>query len=238
MVINESASRALNLKVGDKAKPLRVDSIEFTIRGIVKDFNHTSLHQAVAPLAFLHPKELQSYRFFSFRLTPGNLVESVSALEQKWHDVFPDDPFDYAFMEDRLADLYKSELKLRKASTLGTGIMTVIVIVGLLGMVSLSVSRRIKEIGVRKVLGASVWSILTLFSVEYVKIIIVAVVVAIPLAWYGTDTWLEGFAFRINLSWWLFAVPGAALLTIALTVVLITARRAAVANPVDSLRVE
>ncbi len=238
LVINEAASKALNLHVGDKAKVLLSDTIEFTVKGIVKNFNHTSLREAVGPMCFLHPNEVLAYRFFSFRLQPGNIIESVSALEHKWREVFPDDPFDYAFMEDRLADLYKSELKLRKAASLGTGIMTIIVCVGLLGIVSLSVSRRTKEIGVRKVLGASVWSILFLFSKEYMIIVLVALVIAVPFAWYGVDTWLQGFAFRVDLSWWLFALPGLALLTVALAVVMIIARRAAASKPVDSLRVE
>jgi putative ABC transport system permease protein len=238
IVLNETASKTLGVGVGDKITPLWSDSATYNIKGIVRDFNVTSLHQAVKPMAFIHLNQLQDYRFMSFRVNPGNVVEAVAAVEHKWREVFPDDPFDYAFMEDRLADLYKSELQLKKATAVGTGVMTVIVIVGVLGMVSLAVSRRFKEIGIRKALGASVWNILRLFSIEYVKIIVLSVILAIPFAWFGISKWLEGFAFRVGLTWWMFAIPGIVLMLIALLVVGVSARKAAVSNPVDALRVE
>ena len=238
IVLNETASKSLGVGVGGRLIALFSDSVYFTVKGIVKDFNYNSLHQAVRPMGFIHTNESFMYRFFSFKVNPGNVVESVNAVEKKWHEVFPDDPFDYAFMEDRLSALYKSEVQLKKASTVGTGVMTVIVIVGVLGMVSLAVSRRFKEIGIRKALGASVWNILRLFSVEYVKIIVLSAVLAIPIAWFGVSRWLEGFALRVGLSWWMFAIPGVLLMAIALFVVIVGARKAAVSNPVDALRVE
>jgi putative ABC transport system permease protein len=238
VVLNETASKALGVGVGDKLIPLFSDTVNFTVKGIVKDFNYNSLHQAVKPMGFLHTNQDQTYRFFSFKVSPGNVVETVTAVERKWREVFPDDPFDYAFMEDRLTALYKSEVQLKKATAVGTGVMTVIVIVGVLGMVSLAITRRFKEIGIRKALGASVWNILRLFSIEYVRIIVLSVVLAIPVAWFGISKWLEGFALRIGLTWWMFAVPGLVLMIIALFVVTFSARKAAVSNPVDSLRVE
>ena len=238
VVLNQSASKALGVGVGDKIIPLFSDTVNFTVKGIVKNFNYNSLHQAVKPMGFLHTSQDQKYRFFSFKVTPGNVVEAVTAVERKWREVFPDDPFDYALMEDRLTALYKSEVQLKKATAVGTGVMTVIVIVGVLGMVSLAVTRRFKEIGIRKALGASVWNILRLFSIEYVRIIVLSVVLAIPIAWFGISKWLEGFALRIGLTWWMFAIPGLVLMLIALFVVTFSARKAAVSNPVDSLRVE
>lgn len=238
LVLNQTAANALGVGVGDKLIPLFSDTVNFTVKGIVKDFNFNSLHETVKPMGFVHNKQDQTYRFFSFRVNPGNVVESVNAVERKWREVFPDDPFDYAFMEDRLASLYKSEVQLKKASSVGTGVMTVIVVVGVLGMVSLAVSRRFKEIGIRKALGASVWNILRLFSIEYIRIIVLSIVLAIPFAWFGVSRWLEGFALRVGLSWWMFAVPGLVLMAVALFVVVVSVRKTAISNPVDALRVE
>lgn len=238
LVLNQTAAKALGVGLGDKLIPLFSDTVKFTVKGIVKDFNFNSLHEAVKPMGFLHNKQNNSYRFFSFRVSPGDVVESVNAVEGKWHEVFPDDPFDYAFMEDRLASLYKTEVQLKKATAVGTGVMAVIVIVGVLGMVSLAVSRRFKEIGIRKALGASVWNILRLFSMEYIRMIVLSIVLAIPFAWFGVNRWLEGFALRVGLSWWMFALPGVVLMAIALCVVVAGVRKTAASNPVDALRVE
>ncbi|MEI9920323.1 MAG: ABC transporter permease [Bacteroidota bacterium] len=238
IVINESAAKALHVGVGDRVKSLFSDTVVYKIKGIVNDYTESSMRSQRSPMMFFHPRQALSYRYLSFRLKPGDIQESVTALEQKWHDVFPEDPFDYAFMDDRVAALYRTELQLQKAAGIGTGVMAVIVVIGLLGMVSLAVSRRVKEIGVRKVLGASVWSILKLFSKEYVTIITVSFALAIPLAWLEVDNWLQAFAFRIDLQWWMFALPGAVLLILALSVISFTTRKAAVSNPVDALRSE
>jgi putative ABC transport system permease protein len=238
VVLNETASKALGVGVGDKVTPLWSDSAVFNVKGIVKDFNFSSLHQGVKPMAFYHLKQLQDYRFMSFRVNPGNVVETVAGVERKWREVFPDDPFDYAFMDDRLTALYKSEIQLKKATAAGTGVMTVIVIVGVLGMVSLAVSRRFKEIGIRKALGASVWNVLRLFSAEYVRIIMLSIALAVPFAWFTASKWLQGFALRVDLSWWMFVIPGVALMILAMFVAGISARKAAVSNPVDALRAE
>ena len=238
IVINESGAKALGIGVGDRVKPLGSDSVNFTIKGIVRDFTHASMREARSPIAFLHPRQQLSYRFLSLRIKPGNVQESVAAIEKKWREVFPEDPFDYAFMDDRVAALYRTELQLQKAADIGTGVMTVIVAIGMLGMVSLAVSRRVKEIGVRKVLGASVGNILQLFSAEYVRIIAISFAIAIPLAWFEINSWLQGFAFKIDLQWWMFVLPGAVLMGLALIVISVTTRKAAVSNPVDALRAE
>jgi putative ABC transport system permease protein len=237
IVISEAGAKALKAGVGDRLKWVGVDST-FIITGIVKDFNLMSMHTARTPLVFVHPRQAPAYRYLSFKLKAGNIQESVAAVEKKWHEVFPEDPFDYAFMDDRVAMLYRAEIQLQKAADVGTGVMALIVAIGMLGMVSLAVSRRVKEIGVRKVLGASVWSILRLFSKEYVRIIAISFALAIPLAWFEINNWLQGFAFKIDLEWWMFAMPGAVLLMLALLVISFTTRKAAVSNPVDALKHE
>ncbi len=238
IVINESAAKTLKVGVGDRVKPLFSDTVTYTIKGIVKDITNASMREERSRIAFMHPRQFYAYRFFSLKLRPGNIAESVTAIENKWREIFPEDPFNYLFMDDRIAALYKTEMQLQKAADIGTGVMMVIVAIGLLGMVSLAVSRRVKEIGVRKVLGASVVSIVRLFSVEYVSIILISFMIAIPFAWLEINNWLQGFAFRIELAWWMFALPGAVLLMLTLLLVLATTRKAAVSNPVDALRSE
>jgi putative ABC transport system permease protein len=238
IAISESGAKALGIGVGDKLRPTGSDTSVFTVKGIVKDYTEASMRSARTPLMFLHPRQGPAYRYFSFRLKPGNIQESVVALEKKWHEVFPEDPMNYMFMDDRVAALYKSEIQLKKAADIGTGVMAVIVVIGLLGMVSLAVSRRVKEIGVRKVLGASVMSILRLFSTEYIRIIALSLVLAIPIAWFEINNWLNDFAFKIDLHWWMFAFPGVVLMLLALAVISFTTRKAAVSNPVDALRAE
>lgn len=240
IVINEAGAKALGVGVGDRLKPIQFisDTTILTVRGIVKDITQASMREARTPLAFLHPRQQMSYRFLSFRLKPGNIQESVDAVANKWRQVFPDDPFDYRFMDDQVAAMYKTEIQLQKAADIGTAVMTIVVAIGLLGMVSLAVSRRVKEIGIRKVLGASVPGILKLFSFEYITIIAISIVIAMPLAWFEVNNWLQGFAFKIELTWWMFVFPGVALMTLALLVVTATTRKAAISNPVDALRTE
>jgi putative ABC transport system permease protein len=238
IAINESASKALGLGVGDQAIPAGNDTTRFTIKGIVKDYIESSMRSPRGPMIFLHPKQMLQYRYFSIRIKPGNIQESVAAIEKKWHELFPEDPFDYEFMDDRVAALYRTEIQLQKAADIGTGVMAVIVTIGLLGMVSLAVSQRVKEIGIRKVLGASVLNILRLVSFEYIVIILISFVLAIPLAWVQISNWLQGFAFKIELTWWMFAMPGLVLMILALLVIVTTTRKAATSNPVDALRAE
>lgn len=238
MVINESGAKALGISVGARVKPAGSDTTTFTIKGIIKDYTESSMRDARSPIAFIHPRQLIAYRFFSFRLKPGNIQESIAAIETKWRQLFPEDPFNYNFMDERVAQLYRTEMQLQKAADIGTVVMAIIVVIGLLGMVSLAVSRRVKEIGIRKVLGASLVSILKLFTTEYVSIIAISFLVALPLAWLQINSWLQGFAFKVELQWWMFALPGIVLMSLALLVITATTRKAAVSNPVDALRTE
>jgi len=238
VVINETASKKLSVGVGDKLKLKEAPQFDFTVVGIIKDFNMTSLRERLKPLILFHINGDQLFRFLSFKLRPGNLSSSVEEVHAIWKKVFPSDPFDYQFMDERIATLYQSEQRLKKASTMATGIMLVIVLIGILGLVALNVMKRSKEIGIRKVLGASVSSILILFSREYIRMILLAFVIAIPASFYLINRWLNGFAYRVPLQWWMFALPGIGLLIVALIVVLLQSGKAARMNPVNSLRSE
>lgn len=238
LVINESAAKALGAGVGDRLRIQGAGEVVFTVRGIVDDFHFTSLREPVKPLAFIHTKESTFFRFFSFRLKPGNLAGSVAEVHKIWKKVFPEDPFEYAFMDEQLSRLYKAELQLKKASAVATVLMLIIVLTGIIGVVSLSVSRRTKEIGIRKVLGATVSNILVMISKEYVTLSAVAFAVSIPLAYYFVNNWLEGFSYHIEMRWWMFALPGIITVVITLCIVGWQSLKTALLNPTNTLKYE
>jgi putative ABC transport system permease protein len=238
LVLNKSASDALRVRVGDKLKIEGSDGSDFTVAGIVNDFNYESMHEAVKPVIFMHNRDYTSYRFFSFRLEAGNPAASVEEVERLWKKVFPGEAFSYYFADERLQALYATELQLKKASSVASVLMLIIVMTGVLGLVSLNVSRRDKEIGIRKVLGATVTGILMMLSKEYARLLIISFAVAFPLAYYFVNGWLENFAYHINLNWWMFAMPGLLLLFITVVIVSIQSYRTASADPVKSLRHE
>ena len=238
LVLNKSASDALRVKVGDKVKIEGSDGSDFTIAGIVDDFNYESMHQAVKPVIFMHNRDYNSYRFFSFRLEAGNPAASVEEVERLWKKVFPGEAFSYYFADERLQALYATELQLKKASTVASVLMLIIVMTGVLGLVSLNVSRRNKEIGIRKVLGATVAGLLMMFSKEYARLMLLSFIVAFPLAYYFVNGWLDNFVYHINLSWWMFALPGLMLVLITVVIVSIQSYRTAASDPVKSLRHE
>ncbi|CAN5290712.1 ABC transporter permease [soil metagenome] len=245
VVLNESAAKALGWKDPAKAIgqlvrfpggniPLRVD-------GVLKDFHFGSLHQTINPLIFIHVRSNLIYRYFSFRLTPGSvdhLQETVTAINDEWARLFPDAPFEYSFMDDTLQKLYQTEVQLQKASRLATTLALVIVLLGVLGLVSLNVTRRTKEIGIRKVLGSSTVAIVNLFMKEFILILLIATLIACPLAYYVLTDWLAHFAYRTDLSWLPFVAVVSTLTMLTGLIVSTQAIRAALMNPVQSLRSE
>ena len=238
LVINESAKKALHVNVGDKVKMQYWGDIEFTITGIVNDFNYESLREAIKPLALMHNRDFFAYRYFSFKLNAGSLTESVQEVEKLWNKVFPDEPFVYSFASENLQTLYKTELQLKRASSIATILMLIIVLTGVLGLVSLSLTKRNKEIGIRKVLGASASSILVLISREYALLMAASFAIGIPLAYIFISRWLTGFAYHIELSWWMFAMPIAILFCITIVIIVFQCLRAILSNPVKALRYE
>jgi putative ABC transport system permease protein len=238
IVLNRTAQKALSAGIGDQVKFQGDDINVFTVGGVVEDFNYESLHEPIRPIVFMHTRALQMYRFFSFKLEPGSLAESVIEVEKFWKKTFPNDPFDYTFTDEKLKALYNTEVQLKKASSIATTLMIIIVLTGVFGLVSLNVSKRIKEIGIRKVLGASVSNILSLISREYAILMLVAAVVATPLAYLAADYWLNNFAYHIDVKWWIFVIPVGTLFMITILVVCIQSLGTALSNPVKSLRYE
>jgi putative ABC transport system permease protein len=238
VVLNESAKKLLNVNVGEKIEVQFNNVVEFTVAGVVDDFHFESLHQSVKPVAIVHTKDLNSYRYFSFKMTPGSTTDAVEEIQRVWKQVFPDDPFVYNFLDDRLAEMYKTETQLKNASSAAMILMIIIVMTGVLGLVSLSVTNRNKEIAIRKVLGASAGDLVMLLSKEYILVIATAFLVGLPLSYLFITKWLEGFVYRIDLEWWMFALPVIVLFLVTLLLIGTQSLKTIFSNPVKAIKCE
>jgi len=242
MVINEAAAKVLGFKTPEAAinQPVRFQggSRTFRIQGVTRNFHVGTMHETIGPVVFAHVQNRPIYRFFSFRLSPGNTKSTIGAIEANWRALFPDAPFDYAFMDQTLEKLYKTELQLEKAAYLATALALLIVLLGVVGLVSLSVARRTKEVGIRKVLGASVPSVIGLFLQEYVWVMVLANVLAWPLTYWLITNWLSDYAYHTTISWEPFIQVGIGLAVLTSVVVGLQVSKAALVNPVQSLRAE
>jgi putative ABC transport system permease protein len=209
--------------------------------GVVKDFNTQSLQTAMIPFALFHTSS-KSYdigvSFMLARLKPGEVSSTISEIEGKWKSFASAEPFDYNFLDASFDAQYRSEQRMGSIFGIFTALSLFIACLGLFGLSAYIAERRIKEIGVRKVLGASVQSIVALLSKEFLKLTLIAALIAFPIAWWWMNKWLEDFAYRINISWTIFLVAGASVLLVALLTVSFQAIKAAIANPVKSLRTE
>lgn len=237
LVLNKSAAESLDVSVGDRIRVVGSADV-FSVAGIVDDFHYESMHEAVKPLAIMHNRDYESYRFFSFRMQPGTASEIISQVQRAWKTAFPDEPFSYYFADERLQALYSTELQLKKAANVASVLMLVIVMTGVLGLVALNLSKRNKEVGIRKALGATVPDILYMFSKEYLRLVFVSCIIGVPLAMYFADQWLENFVYHIQLSWWIFVIPVVVLMLITVVLVSVQSYRTATTNPVKSLRYE
>ena len=204
--------------------------------GVVKDFNFYSLHENIKPL-IIHILP-DWYRFIAVKISVDHIPQTVSQLESTWKKLTLDSPFDYSFMDKDFEKLYKAEQQTQKIIGLLSSLAIFIACLGLFGLAAFTAEQRIKEIGVRKVLGANVMAIVGMLSNDFLKLVLVAIVIAVPISWYAMDQWLNSFAYRIVISWWVFIVAGFSAVLIALITVSFQSIKAAIANPVDSLRSE
>ncbi|HET9129995.1 MAG TPA: FtsX-like permease family protein, partial [Terriglobia bacterium] len=241
IILNESAARFLGNReilgkrlykiVDDNKKTLK----EFRVIGIVKDFNFSSLREPVKPLAFLYGSNKDG---MTLKIKSSHIDELVSAIEKQWKSIAPDLPFEYSFMDQDFDNLYKGERQSGKLITLFASLSILISCLGLFGLATYMAEQRTREIGIRKVMGASVPGITALLSRDFLKLVFIAVAIAIPAAYYFTNEWLQGFAYHIDIEWWVFAIASASAAAIAIMTVSVQAIKAAVQNPVQSLRVE
>ena len=205
--------------------------------GVVKDFNYRPLREKVLPQMFHQYADYSPYKFF-VRIKPGNPAPALAAMQKAWTSVVPDLPFKYAFLDESLDNFYKAEKRWSSIIGWAGGISVFLACLGLFGLAALAAINRTKEIGIRKVLGASLPGIVTLLSKDFIKLVLVALIIAAPLAWYFMNKWLQDFAYRISIGWWVFIVAGALAIIVAFVTIGLQAVRAGVANPVKSLRTE
>ena len=242
VVINEAQSKALGWKDPQEAigKEIRAYGFnnDLTITGVTKDFHFGDMKGKIEPIVFFNVNFYTTYRYFSFKLKPGGIDNNISAIQKKWASLLPGTAFEYKFIDDALAKVYKTEIQLKKAAYTATVLAFIIVLLGIVGLISLSVQKRTKEIGIRKVLGASVSGIIQLFLKDFIWTIAIAALVACPVAYIIMQNWLNGYAYRISITSYPFILSISILAVV--TTLLITAQtvKAALTNPSKSLRTE
>lgn len=236
-IINEKAAMTLGWKPQEAVgkKMFLGDDRPGEVKGVVKDFNFASLHNPIEPLV-MFPGGWGNTLIV--KLSGNNLAQTIAFIESKWKALVTHRPFAYRFMDDDYNKLYNSELRTAKVFNIFSSIAILLACLGLFGLSAYAARQRIKEIGIRKVLGASAGSITLLLSKSFIKLVLTAFVLAAPLAWIAMSRWLQNFAYRIDISWWMFALAGVLALAIALITVSLQAIKAALANPVKSLRTE
>lgn len=238
MVINESAARFLGYTSPKDAvgRDYSQWGSKGKIIGVLKDFNYKSLQQRIAPLVMRY--EPWGLNMLSIKVSAANLPSTLKAIEAKWTQTIPNRPFDYSFLDEFFDKQYRAENRFGNLFFYFAVLAIFISCLGLLGLASYSTILRKKEIGVRKVLGAGIPGIVNLLSVEFIKLVLIALVIAAPIAWFGMDLWLRDFAYRTPISWQVFLIAGISSVLIAFLTISYQAIRAAVANPAKSLRTE
>lgn len=242
-VINQSAVKAIGWKTPEDAvgKNFKYGFLSGHIIGVMKDFNFESLHQQIKPMIFIMPPNAAKQGFYnaiSVKLAGKNVSSGLATLKDAWQKYLPDLPYQYNFLDEQFAKLYQAEQRQQTIFTIFACIAIFIACLGLFGLSAFAIAQRVKEIGVRKVLGANVSSIVALLSKDFLKLVLISAIIAFPVAWYAMSRWLEDFAYRINIHWWVFLLATLLTMLIALATVSFQAIKAAVANPVNSLRSE
>jgi len=234
--LNETAVKIMGMKVSSAVgKPLSMWDMKGTIVGVVKDFNYKPIQQPIEPMII----GLNRWGGTAVvRTQPGKTEATIKALEKISKDLNPAYPFSYGFLDQDLANLYKGEQRMGSLFNVFAILAIFISCMGLYGLSAFMAEQRTKEIGVRKVLGASVFNIVHLLSTGFTRLILIAVVIAVPIAWFAINSWLKSFAYRVNADWLIFLIASIAALAIAWITVSYESIKAAVANPVKSLRTE
>jgi putative ABC transport system permease protein len=240
-VINQAAVQAIGSKSDQDAigKDFKYGNRQGHIIGVIRDFHFESMHQKIVPMVLIMlPPANTYYNNVSVKISGTNTAAALDNMEKTWKKFFPETPFEFTFLDDNFNKLYQSEQRQATIFTSFACIAIFIACLGLFGLSAFAITQRIKEIGVRKVLGANTSSIVALLSKDFLKLIAVAAVIAFPVAWYAMHNWLKDFAYRISIQWWVFLLAGILAAVIALITVSYQAIKAALANPVKSLRTE
>jgi ABC-type antimicrobial peptide transport system permease subunit len=224
---NQALGKEINMWDGE---------IKANIVGVIKDFHSTSLQQQIAPLLMASNKE--NYGMAGIKLKAGEFKNTISNIEKVWSQIYPEYVFEYQFLDQKIETFYRQENKLSNLYKIFAAIAIILSCLGLYGLASFMAVQRIKEVGIRKVLGASVKNVIYLFSKEFIILISIAFVIAAAVSYYFMNKWLQGYAYRVDLSWWIFLAGGLLSLVIALVTVSSQAIKAALTNPVKNLRTE
>ncbi|MDQ2751431.1 MAG: ABC transporter permease [Bacteroidota bacterium] len=240
LLINETGAKQLGFTQPADAVGHRVvfGSSSMPVVGVMHDFNLASVRSIIHPLIYYAAPKRGWTISIALQPNPNTWHSAITKMQAAWKRLYPDNDFDYAFFDKKISDFYKEDRQLSLLLTWSAGVAICISCLGLLGLIIFITNQRTKEIGVRKVLGASVAQIITLLSGDFAKLIAIAFVIAIPIAWWLTHNWLQNFAYHTELSWWIFLVSGVIMIIAAFTVLCIRAGKAALANPVKSLRSE
>ena len=249
IILNERAVEALGLKEpvigtrlttpdGDLNKPDGSPNV-YTVIGVIKDFHYQNLHQSIAPLFIIDNSRFNDVgAVTAVRIKGDHFQSAVRDIEQTWKHFVQERPFHYSFLDQRLADQYKAEQTIQKIFTVFSVLAIFIGCIGLLGLAAYATQQRIREISIRKILGASIGGIVGMLSIGFLRLVTIAALVAFPIAWMAMHAWLSGFVYRITISWWIFVLAWALSLIISLLTICFQALRAARANPVKILRSE
>ena len=208
----------------------------YHIIGVMKDFNFRSLKENVTPLTFL---QKQKSNALSIRFESSDIPQLLSHIKEKWKEIYPNQPFEYSFLEEDFEASYLAEQRTGAISIGFTALAIIVACLGLFGLAAYAAEQRSKEIGIRKVLGANVINIVTMLSREFIVLVVVAIIVASPVAWWFMQTWfLQGFVYRQNIQWWVFACAGLTAILIAFITISFQSIKAALSNPVNGLKSE
>ncbi len=235
VLINEEMAGKLGVQnpVGEK---IHGEIAEYTIIGVVKNFNYESLREPVGPVILNFNDK--SGDFAAFRIGDADMKDVISQINRVWKKLELQYPLNYYFMDDAFDNIYRADQTMGKISITATILAILIACTGLFGLIAYASEKRRKEIGIRKVMGASVAQITMLLSKDFLSLVLIAFIIASPIAWFAMHRWLQGFAYKITIEWWVFALAGMLAILIALITISFQAIKAAIANPVKSLRTE
>ncbi len=241
IILNETAVKDLNITQPVISKQILWGTDADTnyyvnIVGVVKDFHFTSLRNEIKPFAFFAtPSAVGS---MLVKLSGNNIESTLAPIQSIWKKFPSERALDYSFLDETFAALYKSESRFQKVFVSLVILGIIIACLGLLGLATFAAQQRVKEIGIRKVLGASIPNIVRLLSKDFLKLVFIAFVIAIPVGWYATNQWLQDFAYRIDIKWWVFLLAGIIAAVIAFLTISFQTIKAAIANPIKNLRTE
>ncbi len=236
MIITKKTAELIRLPKPYVGQVVKLGALQGTVIGVIDDFKGLSLKQKNPAIVLRAHQSISGNTYV--RINPNNIQKTLTNIETIWQKHYPGKNFQFSFVDEKIQSLYDSEQRLAKFFGIFAALGIAIACSGLFSLVALIVQQRTKEIGIRKVLGAGVKNIVQLLSADFVKLVIISIVIASPIAWWAMNKWLQDYESRISLSWWMFAIAGIVAIVIALATVSFQAIKAAMMNPVKSLRTE